>query len=64
MGTSIILACGKRRVGLPPPYVAIHAFNNSERHLEFLIYDVNRGKISTWPTWLLRMNPQFVHVLR
>ena len=24
----------------------IHAFNNSGRHLEFLIYDVNRGKIS------------------
>ena len=23
----------------------IHAFNNSGRHLEFLIYDVNRGKI-------------------
>ena len=26
---------------------SIHAFNNSGRHLEFLIYDVNRGKIST-----------------
>ena len=26
--------------------ISIHAFNNSGRHLEFLIYDVSRGKIS------------------
>ena len=37
--------------------------NKSGRHLEFLINDVIRRKISTWPTWLLTMNPQFVHVV-
>ena len=29
-----------------PCDVPIHDFNNSGCHLEFLIYDVNRGKIS------------------
>ena len=42
----------------------IHAFNKSGRHLQFSINDVIHGKISTWPTWLLTMNPQFVHVVR